>query len=66
MASTDPRSWLDRAVGAALSILVGALALYIAGKLIAAVATILLVTVGVGLFIGMAFLILRSRSDRGW
>jgi hypothetical protein len=57
---------LDRAVGAALSILVGALALYIAGKLIAAVATILLVTVGVGLFIGMAFLILRSRSDRGW
>ncbi|MCW2538720.1 MAG: hypothetical protein JWN95_445 [Frankiales bacterium] len=66
MSSSDPRSWLDRAVGATLSVLVAALAVFIAAKLIAAVATILLVTVGVGLFVGMAVLVLRGRSDHGW
>jgi hypothetical protein len=63
MASNEPRSLIDRAVGAALSILVAALALYIAAKLIAAFLTILLVAVAVGLFIGIVVLILRHR---GW
>jgi hypothetical protein len=61
----SPRSLVDRLVGLCFSLLVGAAALYFAVQLIEAVWTALLVIVGVGLFIGAAVLVLRSRSN-GW
>jgi hypothetical protein len=58
-------SWLDRAVGACLLILVGAAALFFAVKLIEAIFTALLIIVGVMLTIGLGIAVIRARS-RGW
>ncbi|MDQ1742951.1 MAG: hypothetical protein QOE23_1290 [Pseudonocardiales bacterium] len=65
MTSSDPRGWIDKLVGAAMSVLVAALALYIAAQLVAAVWTILVACVAVAAVIGLAILVLRSRSG-GW
>ena len=65
MAGSDPRNWLDKAVGACLAILVGAVALFVAVKLIEAVAEALLIIVGVLMFVAAGFAILRARN-RGW
>lgn len=65
MANSDPRSWLDKAVGVCLGILVGAAAIYIAVRLVQAVWTALLVIIGIGLFIGLSVALLRTRG-RGW
>lgn len=61
----DPRSWLDRAVGFCLSILVGAAAVFIAVRLIEAVWTALLVILGVAAFITVGVVVLRTRRQ-GW
>lgn len=61
-----PQSWLDKLVGLCLTVLVGAAALYIAVHLIEAVWTALLIIVAISLFVGMAVLILRSRSHDDW
>jgi small basic protein len=66
MASRDPTSLIDKLVGLCFSLLVGAAAIYIAVQLIEAVWTALLVMLGVGLFIGLAVLVHRSRSRGGW
>jgi len=63
--SADPRSWLDKTVGICLSVLVGATALYVAVRLIQAVAAVLFIVLGVGVFVAIAFAVLRSRA-RGW
>ena len=65
MATSDPRSWLDKAVGVCLAVLVGAGALFIAVKLIEAVATALIVIVSVGLFVAFGVAVIRARN-RGW
>ncbi len=62
----EPGRFLDRLVGACFSLLLGALALYIAAKLVAAVWTILLLAcLVVGVLLGLAVLVHRSRSN-GW
>lgn len=61
----EPGRLLDRLVGACFTVLLGALALYIAAKLIVAVWTILLACLLVGVVIGVSVLVLRSRRG-GW
>ncbi len=58
-----PSSWLDHLVGLCLSLLVAATAVYVAVRLIQAVWTALLVILGVGLFITVGVLVLRSRRN---
>jgi hypothetical protein len=65
MASRDPSTLIDKLVGLCFSLLVGAAAIYIAVQLIEAVWTALLVMLGVGLFIGLGIVVLRSCSN-GW
>lgn len=65
MTATDPRSWLDKLVGAAVAVLVAALALYIAARLVAAVWMILLACLVVGVIVGLAVVVVRGRSS-GW
>jgi hypothetical protein len=65
MPSADPRNWLDRLISLCLSLLVGAVAVFIAVKLIEAVWTALLVILGVSAFLAIAVCILRARK-RGW
>lgn len=61
----NPKSWLDRAVGACLSVLIGAAAVYIAVRLVEAVWTALLVIGGVLIVVAVAVAVLRYRRD-GW
>ena len=65
MRPSDPRSWLDRVVGACLSVLVGAVAVYIAVRLIEAVWVVLVVIGIVAACIALAVTVLRSRRN-GW
>jgi hypothetical protein len=65
MSGTDPTPFIDKLVGVCLSLLVGAAAVYIAVQLIEAVWTALLVILGVGVFLAVAGMVLRSRN-RGW
>jgi hypothetical protein len=65
MSAADPRTWLDKVVSACLSLLVGAAAVFIAVQLVEAVWTALLVILGVGVFLAVAGMVLRSRN-RGW
>lgn len=65
MSSSDSRSLLDRLFGVCLTILLGAAAIYIAVHLIEAVWTALLVMLGVGTFVALAWLFVRSRNQ-GW
>jgi hypothetical protein len=60
-----PRSWLDKAVGVCLAILVGAAALFVAVKLIEAIDAALLVIIGVAIFVAVGIGLLRARN-RGW
>ena len=61
--SYRPTSWLDHLVGLCLSLLVAATAVYVAVRLIEAVWTALLMILGVGLFITVGVLVLRSRRN---
>ena len=63
---SNPKSLLDKLVGLCLSMLIGAAAIFIAVKLIEAIWTALLVIVGVGVFVAIAWAILRGRSNSGW
>jgi ABC-type glycerol-3-phosphate transport system permease component len=65
MSSFDPRSGLDRLVGACLSLLVGALALYAAARLVAAVWQILVAALLVAMIVGVAVFVVRQRPP-GW
>lgn len=65
MSSSDPRTWMDRAIGTCLGALVGALAIYVAVRLIEAVWSVLLVIVSVGLLLVGLVVVLRARI-RGW
>ncbi len=61
-----PSSFLDTIVGACISVLVAAVALYVAVHLIEAVWRALLGIVAVGTIIGVAVLLLRGRSYNDW
>jgi hypothetical protein len=65
MSRSDPGTWFDRLVGVCLSLLVAAAAVFIAVKLIEAVWSALLVSLGVGLFVAVAIVVVRSRNQ-GW
>jgi hypothetical protein len=58
----DTRSLLDNLVGACLSLLVGATAVYVAVRLIEAVSGALSIIVFVGLFVLTALALFRARS----
>lgn len=64
MSNYDPRSLVDRIVGVCLSLLVGAVAVYIAVRLLQAVWVVLLVIVCVGIFLSLAVTLLRRRQRR--
>jgi hypothetical protein len=66
MSGSDHRGLLDKLVGICLSVLVGATAIFIAVRLIEAVWAALLVIVGVGAFVAVAVVLLRTRSNGGW
>jgi pheromone shutdown protein TraB len=61
----EPPRWLDRLLGACLTILVGAAAISIAVHLIEAVWTSLVIILTAGGFIGLVVVLVRNRS-RGW
>lgn len=65
MRGSGPRSLLDDLFGLCFSLLVAAIAVHVAVKLIEAVWPVLLVILGVGLLLtgGVA---LARRRDRGW
>lgn len=65
MSNSDPRSWLDKALGASLSLLACALALYVTVRLIQAVVVPLLVVLGIGAFVAFTVVLLRVK-DRRW
>lgn len=65
MAASDPRSWLDRAVGACLSVLVGAAALVVAVRLIESVWVVVVSVAGVVLLVAVLVAVYRART-RGW
>jgi hypothetical protein len=65
MSPYDRRSLLDRLIGACFGLLLGAVALYIAARLIASVAWVLLTIVGVIAGSGLTLAWLRARN-RGW
>jgi hypothetical protein len=65
MLSSDRRGIIDRIVGACLSVLVGAVAVYISVKLIEAVSIAIFVIIGVFVLVGIVVAILRARSH-GW
>lgn len=62
---SDPRSWLDKAVGVCLSLLACALALYVTVRLVQAVAVALLVILGISALVAGVVAWLRARN-RGW
>jgi hypothetical protein len=62
--STDPRGWLDRLVGACVSLFLGALALYAAVQLVEAIwLTLAIALVAVALLVGLVAL-WRARRAR--
>lgn len=60
----DRLSLVDRLVGAGFSLLVAAVAVYVAVRLVLAVWTALLVIAGVATCVGLAVTFLRSRNRR--
>jgi hypothetical protein len=65
MMSTGPRSLLDQLVGLCFGLLLAAIAVHVAVKLIEAVWPALLLILGVGLLLAAGVALLRQR-DRGW
>jgi len=65
MSSSNPRSWLDSLVGLCFGLLLAAIAVHVAVKLIEAVWAALVLIVGAGLLLTGAVALLRRR-DRGW
>lgn len=60
-----PSSWLDRLFGAAVSLLLAALALYVAAQLVLSVWRVLLASLVVGLISTGLVVGIRNRRD-GW
>jgi uncharacterized membrane protein len=65
MSPSDPRPWIDRLVSVCLSVLVGAVAIYVAVRLVEAVWAVLLVIVGASAMIAASASLLRRRN-RDW
>ncbi len=61
----SPQSLIDKLVGICLGVLIGGAAIFIAVKLIEAVWTALLMILGIGMFLTIAFVVLRARRQ-GW
>jgi CDP-diglyceride synthetase len=65
MYGSNPRSWLDSLFGLCFTLLLAAIAVHVAVKLIEAVWPALLLILGVGALLVAAVALLRRR-DRGW
>lgn len=65
MTSMRPSSWLDRLFGAAVSLLLAALALYVAAQLVLSIWRILVAILVVGLISGGVAMGTRNRRG-GW
>jgi hypothetical protein len=65
MSSSNPRSWLDGLFRMCFSLLLAAIAVHVAVKLIEAVWPMLLVILGVGGLLAGAVALVRRR-DGGW
>ncbi|SDI90111.1 hypothetical protein SAMN05444157_0713 [Frankineae bacterium MT45] len=65
MTAPGARSIVDRLLSICLSLLVGATAIYVAVRLVEAVAAALLVILGIGTFVLAAVLLVR-RHNRDW
>jgi hypothetical protein len=65
MWSSEPRSLLSRAIGACISVLVGAATLYLAVRLIESVAVALCIMAGAVVLVGVVVVFVRHRG-RGW
>ena len=61
----SPSGWLDRLVGACLTLLIGAIAIFVAVRLIEAVWQGLLAVLGVLLLLGIGVAVAQARF-RGW
>ena len=46
MSASDPKSWIDQLIGACISVMVGAIALYCAMQVIASVLPVLIAVIG--------------------
>lgn len=65
MSSSDPRGLIDKVVGACIALLVGAIALYAAVRLVEAIWSALLVILGGLLLVAVLVAAWRFRH-RGW
>lgn len=65
MSSSDTRSWIDRLVGACISLLVGVIALYYAVQILRTLLPFLLAAIGV-LAIGSGFIAARRWYRGRW
>lgn len=65
MYGSNPRGLLDSLLGLCLTLLLAAIAVHVAVRLIEAVWTALLLILGVGALLAAAVALLRRR-DRGW
>ncbi len=65
MSSSNPCSWLDSLLGLCFGLLLAALAVYVAVRLIEAIWTVLLLILGIGGLLAAVAALLRRR-DRGW
>lgn len=65
MSSSNPRSWLDGLLGLCLTLLLAAIAVHVAVRLIEAVWPALVLILGIGALLAAGVALLR-RGDRGW
>lgn len=65
MYGSSPRGWLDGLFGLCFSLLLAAIAVHVAVRLIEAVWPVLLVILGIGTLLAAGLALLRRR-DRGW
>jgi hypothetical protein len=65
MYGSNPRSWLDGLVGLCFGLLLAAIAVHVAVRLIEAVWPVLLLILGIGAVLAAGVALLRRR-DRGW
>ncbi|MBY6385433.1 hypothetical protein HG717_16155 [Rhodococcus erythropolis] len=66
MTDSNPNSWFDRAISGCLSILVAAIALYVAVALIEAIWPYLVAAVAVASVVVAAIQIIRARRENRW
>lgn len=66
MSGSDPKTWLDRAIGACFGTLLGAIALYVAVALIQSIWPFLVAGLGVLTITWLTLRFLWSRRENRW